>query len=226
MRRPVAAYIDKLTRQQRRAGLYGSNGLSDKTIDYQLSILGRFSEHLVAREVPDWAAVTTSDIETYLVRDVARQLTAITSFFTFARHRKTVLVNPASGLSVKQPKGYAGPLLTTSQQRDLLSRWQRRDIDPRERVVGLLCLLHAASNSEVRHLRVTDITADRSALRLGTRPHPVPVDPFTADALSACLDQRATTGSTNPYLLIGFQTRLHDKLCSIEFPAGSYDVPA
>lgn len=218
MRRAVAAYIDRLAREQQRASLYGGNGLSDKTINYQLAILARFAEHLAARGVPDWAAATAPDIETYLAKDVIRQLTTIKSFFAFARQRKIILVNPAKGLSVRQRKGYAGLLLTTSQQRDLLIRWQRPAVDPRERVVGLLCLLHAASNSEVRHLRLADIGADRSTLQLGARPHPLPVDPFTADALSACLDQRAGIAPANPYLLIGFQTRLHDKPCSIEFP--------
>ena len=98
-----------------------------------------------------------------------------------------------------------------------MHRWQRDDVDPRERVVGLLCLLHAASNSEVRHLRVTDLAADLSTIRLGARPHPVPLDPFTADALTACLQQRDTTNTASSYLLIGFQTRLHDKPCSIAF---------
>jgi site-specific recombinase XerC len=218
MRRAVGAYIDQLTREQERAALYGGNGLSDKTISYQLAIIARFAEHLAARGLPGWAAVTAPDIEAYLAKDIARQLTTLKSFFAFARQRKVVLVNPASGLSVRQRKGYTGPLLTASQQRDLLTRWQRGDPDPRERVVGLLCLLHAASNSEVRHLRIADIADDRSALRLGTRPHPLPVDPFTADAITACLDQHAETGSANSYLLIGFQTRLHDKPCSIEFP--------
>lgn len=218
MRNPVAAYIARLVTQQQRADLYGNGGLSDKTINYQLTILVHFAEHFAARGVTDWAAVIAADVETFLVKDATRRLTALKAFFTFARQRKIVLVNPADSLSIKQRKGYTGPLLTTGQQRDLLRRWQRHDIDPRERVTGLLCLLHAASNSEVRHLPVADIAGDRSALRLGTRPHPVPVDPLTADAIGACLDQRATVSTTNSYLLVGFQTRLHDKPCSINFP--------
>lgn len=218
MRTPVADYLGRLDTGRQRASLYGNNALSDRTINYQLAILVHFAEHLATRNVADWSAVTATDVESYLVKDAARRLATLKAFFAFSRKHKIVLVDPTGTLSVKQRKGYRGPLLTTGQQRDLLRRWQRPDIDPRERITGLLGLLHAASNHEVRHLRVTDITTDRSTLHLGTRPHPVPIDPLTADAIDTCLDQRATANTTNPYLLIGFHTRLHHKPCSINFP--------
>jgi site-specific recombinase XerD len=217
MRKAVITYIDRLARQQKRAVLYGNHGLSDKTINYQLTNLRQFAEHLATRHVTDWTAVIAIDVETYLHKDVVRQLNTLKTFFGFARQRRMVLADPTKDLSIKQRKGYTGPVLTSDQQRELLNRWQHEDTDPRERVVGLLCLLHAASNSEVRHLHVADVAEDLSAVRLGTRPHPVPLDPLTADAITACLRQRTKTKTNNPYLLIGFQTRLHQKPCSINF---------
>jgi hypothetical protein len=65
---------------------------------------------------------------------------------------------------------------------------------------------------------IADIAADCSTLRLGSRPHALAVDPFSAGALSACLDQRTGLALANPSLLIAFQTRLHDKPCSASFP--------
>ncbi len=215
MRPPVAAYLDRLVRQQERALLYGNPGLADKTINYQLKILVHLARHLAARGLQDWAAVAPNDIDGFLARDTLRQLTVAKAFFAFARQRKFILVDPTRDMKIRQRKGYTGPVLSIDQQRTLIDRWRCDDTDPRERVVGLLCLLHATSNAEVRHLKVDAIASDLTTATLGNRPHPVPLDPLTADAIAACLHQRAEMHTANPHLLVSFQTRLHHGPCSI-----------
>ena len=49
--------------------------------------------------------------------------------------------------------------------------------------MGLLCLIHAASNEDVRILSLDDIDLDRATVRLRNRRHPVPLDPLTVDAI-------------------------------------------
>jgi integrase len=215
MRPPVTSYLDRLVQQQERATLYGNPGLTDKTINYQLKILVHLARHLAARSLDDWAAVAPHDIESFLARDALRQLTVAKAFFGFARQRKFILTDPTRAMKIQQRKGYTGPVLSIDQQRKLIDRWRRDDTDPRERVVGLLCLLHAASNAEVRHLKVDAIADDLTTATLGNRPHPVPLDPFTADAIDACLRQRRAMPTANPHLLVSFQTRLHRGPCSI-----------
>jgi hypothetical protein len=41
----------------------------------------------------------------------------------------------------------------------------------------MLALLHAAASQEARLLQLSDIDHSRSAVRLGERPAPVPMDP-------------------------------------------------
>jgi integrase len=109
-------------------------------------------------------------------------------------------------------------VLSRAAQHDLLRRWTRPEIDPRERVVGLLGLLHGASSAEFRGLTIDDIDLDAARIRLGRRGQPVPLDPLTIDALRACLDARSRLATSNPHLLITRRNRYHDSPCSIGFP--------
>jgi hypothetical protein len=218
LRPGVKAFLEDLRRGQRRATLYGHRGLSDRTIDHRLAALVHLADHLYSRGIDDWASVITSDIETFLTIDVSSRLATVRAFFAFARRHKLVLVNPATGIARPQRKGYTGRLLTPTEQRSLLRRWTRSDVDPRERVVGLLCLLHAASNIELRHLTVDRVDLKAATLWLGRRQQAVPLDPLTTDALRACLELRAQTPTYNPHLLITHHTRLHDGPCSVAFP--------
>ncbi len=215
----VDAFIDHLLGQQRRAAAYGICGLTDRTITKQLLTLVTLAELLAGRGICDWASVTASDIEALLTTDVSRRLATARAFFAFARRRKLVLVDPTAGVTRRQAKGYTGRLLSLAEQRALLDRWTRDDLDPRERVVGLLSLLHAASGAELRHLTIDDIDLDAGSLRLGRRPHRVPLDPLTCDALRALLQQRAHLATSNRHLLLTYRTRLHHGPVSIAFPA-------
>jgi hypothetical protein len=214
----VERFIEYLEGGQRRAVLHGSRGLSDRTINYRLAALVHLAGHLTRNGIRDWSGVTTADLESFLTIDVSSRLAVIRAFFAFARRHKIVLVNPATGIERSQVKGYRGRLLTPPEQRQLVRRWAGTDIDSRERVVGLLCLLHAASNIELRHLTVDDVNPDIGTVRFRHRPRPIPLDPLTVDALRSCLEQRALVPTTNSHVLVTHHTRLHHGPCSNAFP--------
>jgi integrase len=167
--------------------------------------------------IDDWAAATTVHIETFIVTDTSGRLASARSFFAFARRRKLILHNPTTGINHRQPKGFAGQLLDPAAQKRLLRRWTNPDVDPTERTVGMLCLLHAARPSELRALTVADVDLPHAQLRLGRRRHPVPLDPFTVDALTACLAARAATGTDNPHVIVTRGTRAHTTAASAYF---------
>jgi integrase len=192
-----------------RARLHGVAGLGDRTIEARLAALAVLANQLHHRGINDWAAVTTSDIEAFTTTNTSARLAAARSFFRFARRHKLVLIDPTTGIDRRRAKGFAGPTLDPAAQRRLLRRWADPAIDPIERTVGLLCLLHAASTAELRTLTVGDIDLPRAHVRLGRRPHQVPLDPLSVDALTACLDARAATGTTNPHAIVTRGTRAH-----------------
>ncbi len=46
-------------------------------------------------------------------------------------------------------------------------------------------------------------------MRLGRRPHPVPLDPVSFAALERCLAHRAGLGTENPHVIVTRGTRAH-----------------
>lgn len=66
----------------------------------------------------------------------------------------------------------------------------------------MLALLHAASSQEARLLRVDNIDQARCSVRLGERPHPVPLDPATWATLLRRLDHRAAQYTANPHVIL------------------------
>ncbi|MGW5129071.1 hypothetical protein ACWEQ7_34535 [Streptomyces sp. NPDC004069] len=66
----------------------------------------------------------------------------------------------------------------------------------------MLALLHGASSTEVRTLKITDIDAAAQTLRLGKRPHPVPLDPASWTVLQRCLNHRAEWPTANPHVMV------------------------
>jgi integrase len=218
LRPAMEAHLAELDRQRHRAALFGRRGLAEATIDDRLAALVALAELLATRGIRDWASVATADIEAFLTREVAKRLAAARGFFAFAKRRRLVLVDPTSSIRRRQPKGFAGRVLSRAEQHDLLRRWTRPEIDPRERVVGLLGLLHGASPAELRGLTVDDIDLEAARIGLGRREQPLPLDPLTIDALRACLDARSRLATSNRHLLITRRNRYHDGPCSTAFP--------
>lgn len=131
LRPAVEAHLADLDRQRRRAALYGGRGLAEATVDDRLAALVALATLLAARGVRDWASVSTADLEVFLTREVAKRLAAARGLFAFAKRRRLVLVDPTSSIRRRQAKGFAGRVLSRAEQHDLLRRWTRPDIDPR-----------------------------------------------------------------------------------------------
>ena len=74
-------------------------------------------------------------------------------------------------------------------------------------LAGLLALLHATPSRELRSLTVADIDATARTIRLGHRPHPVPLDPASWHALQCCLDHRERLGTRNPHVIVTTHTK-------------------
>jgi len=154
----------------------------------------------------DWALADVHDIEAFLAtlpKARKRRLTVLRQFFRFARAQKIILADPTRGLTATAPRGFTGQTLTLDQQRALFRRWTSDpDAHPHEALLGILALLHGASSSEVRHLQSGDIDAGNRAIRLGKRPHPVPLDPASWQVLQRCLALRDSQRTANPHVIV------------------------
>ncbi|HZT66311.1 MAG TPA: hypothetical protein VFA11_11035 [Acidimicrobiales bacterium] len=98
---------------------------------------------------------------------------------------------------------------------------------PHEAFVGIMALLHAASSSELRQLRVDDVDEHDRSIRLGERPHPVPLDPVSATALAGCLRHRESLATLNPHVIVTKVTKPRQTPASMTYmshvldPAGA-----
>jgi integrase len=113
---------------------------------------------------------------------------------------------------------FHGQVLEPARQCELFRRWTHdaADLHPHEPVIGLLGLLHGASVTELRSLRVDDIDLAAATVILGRRPYPVPLDPATTTALRSCLHHRHSTG---PWLLVNQKSKTIGKQVSLDYLA-------
>lgn len=177
----VADFNDTQITEQDRRRRTGRRTLADSTLAARLRILRNLAAHLRAgREVTGWAEITTADLESFLARTPAarhQQTYVLRRFFAWSKARKVILTNPASALSLGAQPAFTGVVLDTAAQRRLFHRWTRTTTPAHERLTGLLALLHAASNSEIRTLRVTDVNTKPGTSRspaARSRPHWTP----------------------------------------------------
>lgn len=192
----------------------GQRTLSDITLESRLRILRDLAAHLRARRtVTGWAEVSTGDLETFLAHTPAarhQRTYVLRRFFGWAKGRKLILTDPTQGLSLGAQPAFTGTVLEAATQRALFVRWTRNTTPDQERLVGLLALLHAASNAEIRSLRVTDVDTARRTVALAGRPFPTPLDPPTWAALQACLAARETARTLNPHVIVTRVTTSRD----------------
>lgn len=217
MRPAVTLFTEYLLASRARAGLVGRRGLADGTIEARMADLALLATRLIDNGITDWASVATADIETFLTINTGQRLATCRAFFAFARRRKLILVDPTRTITRTTPRGFAGRILDTDQQRRLLRRWMGTDIDPRERVVGLLSLIHGASCAELRQLLVTDIDLHAATIQLGDRPHRLPLDPLSSAAIRDALSTRTAARTRNAHLVITKASRSHESPCSPHF---------
>ncbi|MDX3109063.1 hypothetical protein [Nonomuraea angiospora] len=216
--RPAAeAFNTFLLRSRERARRAGTLPRADVTLDIKLSTVRDLAQHVSARGRQDWALVDVHDIEAFLAaqpKNRPRRLQIARQFFHFAKSHKMILIDPTSGLSAKAAKGFIGQTLTLDQQRRLFQRWTTDPaVHPHEALLGILALLHGASSSEVRHLRLEDIDPASRAIRLGQRPHPVPLDPVSWTTVQRCETQR----TSNPHLMVTKGTKAGRNPASVAY---------
>lgn len=213
LRPAVAAFDISRMRAQDRARRAGTRPRSNLTLEAALATMRDLAVFLTAqRRKDDWVLVDVHDIEAFLAtlpKGRKRRLTVLRQFFGFARSQHLVLVDPTRGLTAKETNGYRGRTLTLDQQRDLFHRWACDDeVHPHEALLGMLALLHGAPSAEVRILQVGDIDPAARTVRLGNRPHPVPLDPASWIVLQRCLAHRAAWPTENPHVMVTKGTKV------------------
>ncbi|RNG22241.1 site-specific integrase [Streptomyces botrytidirepellens] len=207
LRPAVAAFDASRMRAQNRARRAGTRPRSNHTLETALSILRDLARFLTEhRGKDDWALIDVHDIEAFLAtlpKASKRRLVVLRQFFRFARSQHIVLIDPTRTMIVKERSGFRGRTLTLDQQRELFRRWTTDEhVHPHEAVMGMLALLHGASSTEVRLLQITDIDPAAQTVRLGKRPHPVPLDPASWTVLQRCLAHREAWPTSNPHVMV------------------------
>ncbi|MEV6204772.1 hypothetical protein AB0M64_33085 [Streptomyces sp. NPDC051771] len=207
LQQAVVAFDTFQMRAQQRARRAGTRPRSNHTLETALTILRDLALFLInQRDKNDWALVDVHDIEAFLAtlpKARKRRLVVLGQFFRFARAQHIVLIDPTRNMASKHSKGFRGRTLTLDQQRCLFRRWTTsEEVHPHEAVVGMLALLHGASSSEIRMLQVNDVDQQAQTVRLGKRPHPVPLDPASWTVVQRCLDHRAAWRANNPHVVV------------------------
>jgi hypothetical protein len=210
----VAAFNRGQLGDQERARRAGRRPLSDITLETRLRILRDLAVHLTsARPVTGWSQVTTTDLEGFLGRSPGnrhQRTYVLRRFFGWAKHRKLILIDPATALRLGSQPAFTGTVLDTTAQRALFRRWTGSTAHPHERLTGLLALLHAASSTQIRSLTTGDADHEQRTLNLAGRPFPAPLDPVSWAALEDCLRHRTGLRTLNPHVIVTRATRTGD----------------
>ncbi|MEV7994502.1 site-specific integrase [Streptomyces sp. NPDC086077] len=207
LQQAVAAFDTSRMRAQDRARRAGTRPRSNHTLETALATLRDLALFLVdERDKNAWALVDVHDVEAFLStlpKGRKRRLTVLRQFFRFARSQKMLLVDPTRDLVAKETNDFRGQTLAIDQQRELFRRWTTdQHVHPHEAVMGMLALLHGASSSEMRMLKTDDIDQQAHTVRLGKRPHPVPLDPASWTVLQRCLAHREAWPTANPHVMV------------------------
>lgn len=227
--RALAAEFDAHQLQAReRARRAGTKPRSDRTLEINLAAVRDLACYLSTHRpaVTDWPLVGTGDVEAFLASIAnpgyrARQLHALQGFFRFARQHRHILADPTRHLKANSNMAFHGRVLEPARQRELFRRWTRdtADLHPHEPTIGLLGLLHGASATELRSLRVDDVDLTAATAVLDRRPHPTPLDPATTAALGRCLHHRDLHRNPGPYLLVNQKSKTVGKRVSLDYLA-------
>jgi site-specific recombinase XerC len=210
----VAAFNDSQLQERERARRGGRRPVSDITLETRLRVLRDLAVHLTAaRPVTGWSQVTATDLEAFLGHSPAnlhQRTYILRGFFSWAKRRKLILIDPAISLRLGSQPALTGDVLDASTQRALFRRWTGDTAHPHERLTGLLALLHGASNAQIRGLTIGDADPARRTLNLAGRPFPVPLDPVSWAALEDCLRHRTDLRTLNPHVIVTRATRTGD----------------
>lgn len=222
LRHAIIGFEEVMLQARKRARRAGTRPRTDITIERALATVRDFAGFLERdRGKHDWALTDVHDVEAFLAqlpRARRQRLTVLGQFFRFARTHRLILVDPTPGLSARQPRGFRGATLTLQQQRAVFRRWTNEpNTHPHEAILGILALLHGASNQEVRLLHVSAIDTIAHTIALGRRPHPVPLDPASWAVLQRCLHQREILATSNPHLVVTRGTKAGSRPASTAY---------
>lgn len=92
-----------------------------------------------------------------------------------------------------------------------------RPVHPHEALLGILALLHGASSSEVRYLRLGGIDPAARTIRRGQRSHPVPLDSVSWTTVQRCVAHRETQRTSNPHLMVTKDTKAGRNPASVAY---------
>ena len=206
LRPAVQQFCEHLVRSRERARRAGTLPRADSTIEGAIANVRDLATFLVNQQAKtDWATVQTGDIEAFLNTQPAnrrRRLSTVRQFFHWARRNKIVLIDPTAAITAAARRGFTGRTLTISEQRRLFRRWTSGQVHPHEAAAGLLAMLHALNNAELRGLHVDDVDLHARCLHIDGRPHPVPLDPASVDAINKCISHRDGLATRNPHLIV------------------------
>jgi site-specific recombinase XerD len=207
LRPAVAGFCESLLSSRERARRAGTLPRADGTIESALAAVRDFAIFLITqRTKDDWALVDVADVEAFLAarpKMRARHLTVLRQFFAFARARRLVLVDPTREVPSQRDRAFGGSTVLLDEQRALFRRWTSDpEVHPHEALLGIFALLHGAASRELRSLRVADIDPTTRSVRLGQRPHPVPLDPASWTVLQRCLNHREQLRTDNPHVIV------------------------
>ncbi len=222
LRPAVASFATWMLRARERARRAGTRPRTDATIETALATMRDLARFLATmRGKRDWALIDVADLEAFLAllpKGRKRRLTVLRQFFGFARTQRLVLVDPTGGLSATAPSGFTGETVSLDHQRRLFRRWMTDPaVHPHEALLGILALLHGASSREVRLLRLDQIDPAARTIRLGMRPHPVPLDPASWTVLQRCLAHRHSLRTDNPHVLVTRGTKARRTPASVAY---------
>jgi site-specific recombinase XerC len=207
LRPAVRGFEATMISNRERARRSGTRPRTDHTIETALATVRDFACFIATAGKNDWALVDRHDVEVFIAalpRTRGRRLSVLRQFFRHARRSRLILVDPTDGVSTGRPaRGFSGRTLPIDRQRALFQRWTTDDtVHPHEATLGLLALLHGASSHEVRLLNHLDVDAASRSVRLGQRPHPVPLDPATWTQVERCIAHRDSQSTPNPHLFV------------------------
>jgi site-specific recombinase XerD len=212
LRDAVTGFAEHLVSSRDRARRAGTHPRMHATLEIRLTSVRDFAQYLTDhRGKTDWATVDIGDVEAFLHAHPGRRasyLTGLRQFCRYALRRRLILIDPTAAVKAPQRMAFRGTTLPADRQRELFRRWSTDpDVHSHEAFVGLAALLHGATTQDLQQLTDADIDHDTHRVRLGRRPQPTPLDPWTWTAMQRCLDHRKTLGSNNSHLLVTMQTK-------------------
>lgn len=214
LRQVVVQYNDAQQRDQERRKHTGNKPLSSITILTRIRILRDLSLFLCqTRLLTGWEEVSSSDIEHFLALHPAalhQQTYVLRRFFAWAKSNRLIVINPTQQLQLGPMPAMTSAIMDLPAQRVLFDRWTSNSTPAEERVTGLLSLLHAASNIEIRSIKHADINHAPGTIRFVGRSLSVQLDPWSWEAVLACQKECADTNNPNPHLITSRVTRCRD----------------